>query len=320
MRSNLTLRLCCAVAVGLVVAVPGTAMPQARRVVITIDDLPTVSRHFTSAEDHGRLTHRLVAALQAHHVPAIGFVNETKLHRSGTVDSAEVALLRQWTGAGFELGNHTYSHADLHTVAIDEYLADISRGDAITRTVLREVGKRPRYFRHPYLHTGRSLDIRARVDSTLSSLGLRVAPVTIDNSDYVFAAAYDDALARHDSAAFSSIGDRYVAYMEQVFAFYEAQSLAIVGRDIPQILLIHASFLNADRFDALASMMERRGYAFIGLDEALRDPAYASADTYVGPAGITWLHRWALTRGLRGSVFAGEPAVPADIAAAAARR
>jgi len=30
-------------------------------------------------------------------------------------------------------------------------------------------------------------------------------------------------------------------------------------------------------------------------------------DTYVGPAGITWLHRWALTAGKRGAFFAGEP-------------
>jgi len=100
---------------------------------------------------------------------------------------------------------------------------------------------------------------------------------------------------------------------------YEKQAAAITGSDIPQVLLIHASLLNADRFDALARMIERRGYAFVTLEEALADSAYRSADTYVGPAGITWLHRWALTRGVTGGVFAGEPDVPADIAAAADR-
>ena len=40
----------------------------------------------------------------------------------------------------------------------------------------------------------------------------------------------------------------------------------------------------------------RRGYTFVPLEQALADSAYASADTYTGPAGITWLHRWALTR------------------------
>ena len=52
----------------------------------------------------------------------------------------------------------------------------------------------------------------------------RVAPVTIDNSDYVFASAYDAALGRRDSVEARRIGTEYVAYMEHVFAFYEAQS------------------------------------------------------------------------------------------------
>jgi len=108
--------------------------------------------------------------------------------------------------------------------------------------------------------------------------------------------------------------------MARVFAFYESQSVTLEQREIPQVLLVHASVMNADWFDELAKMIERRGYRFANLDDVLADSVYRSADTYVGPAGITWLHRWALTRGLRGSVFAGEPEVPADIAAAAANR
>lgn len=52
------------------------------------------------------------------------------------------------------------------------------------------------------------------------------------------------------------------------------------------------------------------GYEFVSLEAALEDPAYASADDYFGPSGITWLHRWALTQGKRGAFFAGEPEVP----------
>jgi peptidoglycan/xylan/chitin deacetylase (PgdA/CDA1 family)/DNA-binding beta-propeller fold protein YncE len=291
---------------------PATAQTQsAKRVAITIDDLPVVSRNFQTAADHDRITRQLVRALGAHRVPAIGFVNEGKMHRASQVDSAEVALLRQWTRAGLELGNHTYAHLDLHTAPIADYLDGIVRGDVITRNVLGEAGNQPRYFRHPFLHTGRSLGDRARVDSVLSARGYRVAPVTMDNSDYVFAAAYDDALGRRDSVQAGKIGTAYIDYMDRVFAYYEAQTRTIVGRDIPHVLLIHASLLNADWFDRLATMIERRGYAFVSLEEALKDSAYQSADTYVGPAGMTWLHRWALTRGLRGAIFAGEPEVPA---------
>jgi len=40
---------------------------------------------------------------------------------------------------------------------------------------------------------------------------------------------------------------------------------------------------------------------------ALAAPAFSLPDTYTGPAGITWLHRWAMTRGVPKSTFAGEP-------------
>lgn len=289
----------------------------ARRVAITIDDLPTVSRNFTTPADHDRITRKLVSALEKHRVPAIGFVNERKLYSGGALQESEVDLLRQWTRAGLELGNHTFSHFDLHVVDVPTYLADLTRGDSVTRRLLTERGRAPRYFRHPFLHTGRSLAVRAQVDSLLVRQQYLVAPVTIDNYDYIFAAAYDNALARRDSVASERIAKEYLAYMERVFAYYEAQSKSIVGREIPQVLLLHASMLNADRFDELATMIGRRGYAFASLDDVLKDSVYASADTYVGPAGITWLHRWALTRGLRGAIFAGEPEVPGDIAAAA---
>jgi hypothetical protein len=76
------------------------------------------------------------------------------------------------------------------------------------------------------------------------------------------------------------------------------------------VLLLHANNLNAEHFSRLARMFRGRGYAFVPLEQALADSAYASQDTYTGPAGITWLHRWALTAGKRGAIFAGEPEVP----------
>ena len=287
-----------------------------RRVVVTVDDLPTVSRNFRSPEDRDRLTRKLVAAIVANQVPAVGFVNEGKIHRDGVLDSAGVELLRQWTRAGLELGNHSFSHIDLHATPVDSFIGDVSRGDVVTRRVAAEVGRTPRYFRHPYLHTGRSVADRARTDSMLAARAYQVAPVTIDNADYIFAAAYDAALARRDSAEARRIGDVYVDYMDRVFAYYERQSVAILGREFPHVLLIHANMLNADRFGDLARVIRARGYAFARLDEALGDSVYRSADTYVGAGGISWLHRWAITRGMPGSTFAGEPEVPADIAAA----
>jgi peptidoglycan/xylan/chitin deacetylase (PgdA/CDA1 family) len=280
---------------------------EGRMVAVTFDDLPAQAQGDRSVATYERITDGLLDALGEHCVPAIGFVNEEKLLTDGRVDPRRVATLRQWIDAGQELGNHAYSHPDFHTTPVDAYIADVARGDSVTRLVMQAAGRRPRFFRHPFLHTGRTLDDRRRFESFLAERGYRVAPVTIDNYDYLFAAAYDRA---PDQATRGRVADEYIRYMEAVTAYYEQQSVSLFGREISQVLLLHANNINADHFGRLAQMYRRRGYAFIPLEQALRDPAYASADTYTGPAGITWIHRWAITQGKPGSSFAGEPTVP----------
>lgn len=278
-----------------------------RQVAVTFDDLPALAQGDRSVATYERITEGLLRALAEHRVPAIGFVNEEKLLTGGQVDDRRVRSLRRWVESGQELGNHGYSHLDFHTTPVEAYIADMARGDSATRAAMAEGGGRPRFYRHPFLHTGRTLEDRGRFEAALAERGYRVAPVTIDNYDYLFAAAYD--LAPADSVR-RRVADEYIRYMEAVRAYYEQQSVAIVGREIPQVLLLHANNLNADHFGRLAEMYARRGYEFVRLERALEDPAYASEDTYTGAAGITWLHRWALTQGKRGAIFAGEPVVP----------
>jgi peptidoglycan/xylan/chitin deacetylase (PgdA/CDA1 family) len=284
---------------------------------ITVDDLPTASVVQHTPESAARLTTALLTALKRHRIPAIGFVNEGKLHVDGAVDPRRVALLQQWIDAGFELGNHTYSHVDLHQVPASTFVDAIARGDAVTRELLGKAGREPRFFRHPYLHTGRDADTRAAVQAFLARKGYRVAPVSIDNSDYVFAAAFDRLTAAGDAASAQKVHTEYLDYMGAVADYYAQQSTRITGREIRQILLMHANALNASAFDALAARYEARGYGFVPLERALEDEAYAMKDEYFGPAGITWLHRWALTAKMPSSTFAGEPVVPAWISRAA---
>ncbi len=287
---------------------------------ITFDDLPTTSVAAQDDERRETLTDRLLGAIAQQQVPAIGFVNENKLFDNGRPVPRRVALLQRWLAAGLELGNHTYAHTDLHHVPLAEFEQDVLEGEAITRPLLAKAGLAPRYFRHPYLHTGRDLATKRRLEHFLQDHGYRVAPVTIDNYDYLYAAAYDRALERGDSSAAGTIAESYLDYMLRVVEYYESQSQALFGREISQILLLHANWLNATHLDRLAEALRARGYSFITLDSALADPAYLSPDEYVGPAGITWLHRWALTSGKRGSFFAGEPEVPEVIQAAAQAR
>ena len=51
-------------------------------------------------------------------------------------------------------------------------------------------GERLVYFRHPLLHTGSDGETRMELDRFLNERDYTVAPVTIDNQEFVFANVY----------------------------------------------------------------------------------------------------------------------------------
>jgi peptidoglycan/xylan/chitin deacetylase (PgdA/CDA1 family) len=277
-------------------AEPGTAQ---RRVAVTIDDLPLVQlpgNQRCDSESARAAVGKFVDVLSRQKVPATGFV------AAGTFCDLEdttllVSLLEAWADAGVELGNHTYSHVDLNHTPFNAYTKEIVRGETPIRKLMKRRGKKLRYFRHPLLHTGGDPVTKEAVERFVTQRGYWVAPVTLDNQDYVFASAYRRALERNDEEAKKKIVAGYMGHMMEVFEFYEQLSRDLFGYEFPQILLLHASALNADHLEELIELIRARGYSFVTLEEALDDPTYDSPDAYVGSRGLSWLHRWAFTRG-----------------------
>jgi peptidoglycan/xylan/chitin deacetylase (PgdA/CDA1 family) len=298
---NFTLRLAIALFAFSLVA-------PAQTIAVTIDDMPVVTTQ-RSIEARRDITKRLLGHIKKAKVPAVGFVNENKLYRNEQRAEDEIALLKLWLDAGLELGNHTYSHRSLNRIPIEDYKADLLKGETITKELLRSKGQGMRYFRHPFLQTGRSLEVKADFHAFLKERGYTIAPITFDNADYIFARAYDNARDKNDRDLIKRVGEAYVPYMESKIAYWEQQSQKLLGRNMSHTLLLHANSINAEYFDDLAAMLKKRGYKFITLEEALKDEAYNLPDTYFGPAGISWLHRWARDKG-RDFIVPNEPLVP----------
>ena len=293
----------------LLFAGPAYTQSAQRTVAVTIDDLPVVSTR-RDLKNRIEITRKLVRHIRKAKVPAVGFVNENKLYdSSGGLDEEQVDLLRLWLDAGLELGNHTFSHRSLHSITLNDYQADVLKGESVTRELLARKGMSLRYFRHPFLQTGRTLEIKAQFGAFLQKHGYTVAPISFDNADYIFSRAYDTAFDKKDRRLMKLVGEAYVPYMEKRLEYWERQSTKLFGREISQTLLIHANFINADYFDDLVSMFRRRGYRFVTLEKALEDEAYRLPDTYVGAGGISWLHRWAREKG-REFIIPDEPKVP----------
>lgn len=271
---------------------PRSGAAAERQVAVTFDDLPATHG---SLKKKQYVTEKLLAAIKAHGVPAIGFVNEYRMLPASETP-ARVALLKMWLEAGLELGNHTYSHIQIDRATLEEYKQDVVRGEQVTRALLAERGMKLRYFRHTQLRTGPTPAYKKALDEFLAGRGYTIAPVTIDNNDYIYAHVYEAAKARGDRAQVKRIVDSYLSYMEQIFDFFEKLSRDALGYEVRQTLLLHANELNADHFDDLALMMKRRGYKFISLEEALKDPAYKLPDAQVSK-GLSWIHRWMIAKG-----------------------
>ena len=118
----------------LALAVLGAQTPPVRRVAITIDDGPVVNE-MTDLGNFQRITNGLVGSFQVEKVPVTMFLNERQLNVPGQRD-ARAAVVEQWLNAGFELGNHTYSHLSASNVPVEQFQDDIVKGEVITRPIL----------------------------------------------------------------------------------------------------------------------------------------------------------------------------------------
>jgi hypothetical protein len=120
---------------------------------------------------------------------------------------------------------------------------------------------------------------------------------------------YVRALRDKDLKTAERLRRSYLDFTMAATEFAERISPEVFGREIPQVLLVHANAINRDCLDEMLARFAGRGYRFITLDEAMSDPAYETKDKYVGKTGPTWLWRWMKSKGMNVS-FKDDPEPP----------
>ena len=278
-----------------------------RAIAMTFDDLPGVLARPT-ADSLADINRRLLATLRISAVPAIGFVNEGRLDVDGERDE-RTAILRSWLDAGMALGNHSYNHEGFNDAALADYEADVLRGERVTRPLLEGQGKSLVWYRHPFNQTGPTLDAKTRFEAFAREHGYRIAPFTVEASDYLFTKFYERALSDRKQSQADRVMTEYLRFQDLKMDWAQAFSVETFGREIPQVLLCHVNRINADAMPELLRRLRARGYEFITLDRAAQDPAYQTADDYVGRNGVSWLHRWRVALNLAPRLD-GEPDPP----------
>ena len=267
-------------------------VPPPADIALTFDDLPGIvlkpDQNYVDATNKA-----LINGLKRHHFPAIGFVNEGKLDE--IIRNRQIAVLRRWLKAGFDLGNHTFSHASPNRIGGRRYINELARGEKVIRPMMEKAHRHLQWFRHPYLETGSPEAEKVQIDTWLASHGYRIAPVTIDADDWEFAEPYDYAVMSGNKAEAARLRAEYLAYTERTVVWYRRASQVLFGRDIAYVMLLHDTRLNADCFEGLAAILARQNLHTVTIDQALRDPAYQTPDNYSGKDGIEWMERWSET-------------------------
>jgi hypothetical protein len=164
------------------------------------------------------------------------------------------------------------------------------------------------WFRYPYLDSGMTAEVHQAIMDFLEQRHYRVAHITVDYKDYRFVSVYTRLVRAGDTGTAEKVKQAYLDQVDAGFEYAEKASLELYGYELPQILLIHCNELNSVTLRDSIAHMRKRGYAFVTLEEAAKDPAYGRPDTFAGSGG-SWLERSARTMGKR-ITSASQPQIP----------
>lgn len=248
-------------------------------IAFTFDDMPAHSA-LPPGQTRIGIANQTIAALKAGGVPAFGFLNGGFMEREP--DSAPV--LDAWRTAGFPLGNHGWSHANLDAISDDQFASEVARNEPLLQKLMGNQDWR--WFRYPFLSEASADPARrARIRAHLGSRGYKVAPVTMDFSDWAYNDTYARCVAKGDTAAIAEMEKAFLAGAEANIIRYRAMSKALYGRDIPYVLLMHLGAFDAHMMPRLLEVYKRHGFRFVSLEEATRDPYYkAEVNPSLAPA------------------------------------
>src|SRR5689334_6064597 len=97
-------------------------MAQTKQIAFTMDDLP-LNGPSIEIKRLQEMTDKILTITKKNQIPMVGFVNESLLYMPNETD-ARIAVLKRWTEAGFELGNHTFSHLGFKDAAVAAFEDD----------------------------------------------------------------------------------------------------------------------------------------------------------------------------------------------------
>ena len=274
-----------------------------KKLAIGFVSIPPLDRTANVPKDADATARLLIETLKARKIPAIGFVHGQMISDGEKLYPVRANIVRLWRDAGFEIGIGNFKHVWFYHTPYEEFVAGVEKNEVVVKKLLAEKNLPLRYFSYPFLNPGKTPEDRTRFENWLKERNLTPVKYTIDNQEWMYSYAYDTALREGDASKTEEIRAQFLDYMNKMFDHYEAYSQEMFGRDINQTMVLTPSRLVADSADDMFGIIERRGYQFVSMDEALQDLAYQTEENFVnthkriGKSGISWFERWQMAQG-----------------------
>lgn len=275
--------------------------PPPPAIAFTFDDMPSHGA-LPPGTTRVEVGNGIIAALKAANAPATGFVNGALIER----EPEAAAVLDAWRAAGLPLGNHGWSHTNLDQMTDAQFADELAKNEALLGGKM--AGADWHWFRYPFLAEGGADPAkRARIRKLLADKSYKVATVTMDFGDWAYTGPYARCVARQDQVAIAEMEKAWLAGAAASADRSRAMSRMLHGRDIPYVLLMHLGALDAKLMPQLLEMYRKKGFRFISLEEAARDPYYR---TEVSPALAPSPQGLEGALSARGMVVLPAPALP----------
>ena len=264
--------------------------PQEKKIALTFDSLPAMKPlgYWTPRE----VSNMILRAMEPYKISAIGFVVAEKVED----DPSTVVVLDDWLARGHLLGNQTFGNVDLNELNEDDFIQHAADGEKPIKVMSQRYRANYHFFRFPQLHEGNTPGKKKDVRRRITNADYVIVPVTVKTSDYRFNRAILAKQRAQESA--DQLKAAYLRHISKMLDYAEKQSQAVFNRNIPQIMWLHAGVATASFMEDLLKMLVERGYTFVPVTEALKDPAYKTEEKYAGPLGLCFEDRVAATRGL----------------------
>lgn len=244
---------------------------KAQQIAFTWDDLPAHSS-LPQGETRVEIGRKLIAAMKEAHLPPVyGFVNGVAIER----EPASAPMLKEWRDAGFQLGNHTWSHMNLNTNSAAEWEADLQKDEPVLQQY--DAGGDWHWLRYPFLSEGDTAEKRAEVRSFLAAHGYRIAAVTMSFDDYMWNEPFARCEAKNDTGSIAQLETSYLDAASADADFRRAMAKALFGHDLPYVLLMHVGAFDARMLPRLLKLYRDKGFSFVTLEEAEKDSFYRSS-------------------------------------------